>query len=205
MLEQIFLWVILPFSIIATIGIFVFYGLFYGAMYQRIPNHKLDKIIRLGNLSSQKDVLDLGAGFGAITFEAALSGAKVIAVEIDPSKVFWMRFLIAQGKQFYKIRLWMEKISPVSSYSAKVKKHIIRRNIEIIRKNLLDINYSSADIIYCYLFGPIMQKVGEKAKREMKRGAKLISVEHKIDGWKPTWQDKKEKIYVYTAPTSFPS
>jgi hypothetical protein len=42
-----------------------------------------------------------------------------------------------------------------------------------------------------------MQKLGEKAQQEMKVGARIISVEHQINNWKPTYADPIDKIFMY--------
>jgi SAM-dependent methyltransferase len=181
---------ILYFVIFSVVGIAVFYGLVFGAMFMKIPKRKLEEIIKLGKLRRTTRVLDLGAGLGTIAFTAAYEGSYVTAVERNPILVGLMKMML-----FYNRR----SVQTPASHAVGVR----RLNVEIVKANLLDVDYSKADVIYCYLFPPLMQAVGEKAKREMKRGSKLISVEHKIERWKPTFEDKKEKVYVYTAPTSF--
>jgi predicted RNA methylase len=161
------------------------YGTFFGAMYMQIPKSKLKKIIKLGKLDPTKTVMDLGAGHGAISFEAAYQGAHVIAVEIDPFKVTLMKLLI--------------KYNNKSTLVPSMHRLLLKTwNIDVVKANLLKVDYSQADILYCYLSPPLMQKIGEKASRELKKGAKIISVEHKINGWTPTFQDSEDKIYEYT-------
>ena len=45
-----------------------------------------------------------------------------------------------------------------------------------------------------------MQKLGEKAVKEMKPGAMIVSYYHKILGWKPEKEDAKNRIYLYRIP-----
>jgi SAM-dependent methyltransferase len=161
-------------SIIASFY-FIFYGLIYGAEYQRISGKRLKKLIELGKLDASKTVYDLGAGFGRIMFKAAESGATVVGYEIDPVKVVWL------SNQIHK-KLLLNQAT----------------NISVVKGNLLDADYSKADVVYCYLFGPLMQRVGENANKQMRLGTLLISAEHQIKNWKPTFTDAKDKIYVYT-------
>jgi len=153
----------------------LFYGLIYGAMYQRLPTRKLKKIIKLGNLNPNMTVFDLGAGFGRIMFEAAKSGATVIGYEIDPAKVFWI--------------------------NQQIKKKIFTSDqvlhVDVRKENLLNANLAEADLVYCYLAPQLMQRLGEKAVKEMRKGSRIISVEHKINNLTPTFEDVKDKIYVY--------
>jgi 16S rRNA G966 N2-methylase RsmD len=180
---------VLFFVIIPIAGYALFSGLIYGAMYQRIPTRKLDKIIALGNIK-KKHVCDLGAGFGTIAFEAAFQGAKeVTAVERDPFKVFFMRWYLKLNNKIASLPLPKNKTKLL--------------NVDIIKANLLDVDLHKADVVYCYLFTHIMQRLGEKAKQEMHKGALLISVEHKINGWVPEYTDEKDRIYVYRVPSAF--
>lgn len=159
----------------------------------KIPTKKLKKIIELGKLKASKTVYDLGAGLGTIAFEAAYSGAHVVAVERDPTKVLAMKLLLGNNNRIAE--------ASMKARGSALVKPTQRLDVEIVKKNLLDVNLHDADVVYCYLFGPLMQKVGEKAKRELRNGALLISVEHPITDWKPKFVDAEDKIYVYQQDT----
>jgi SAM-dependent methyltransferase len=172
---NIYLLIIAFFATFITIFYLLFYGLIYGAEYQRISGKRLKKLIELGKLDKTKTVYDLGAGFGRIMFKAAESGANVVGYEIDPVKVIWLQRQIQKKLVFNQ-----------------------ETNISVVQGNLLDADLSKVDVVYCYLFGPIMQRVGENASKQMKPGSLLISAEHQINNWKPTYTDDENKIYVYT-------
>jgi 16S rRNA G966 N2-methylase RsmD len=167
------------------------YGTIFGAMYMKIPTRKLKKIIELGEITPDKTILDLGAGHGAISFEAAYKGAHVIAVEIDPFKVLLMRLLLKYNNKSVLVpslhRMYLKTLY-----------------VDVIKANLLKVDYAPADIVYCYLSPPLMQKIGLKAHKEMKQGSKIISVEHRINNWTPTYEDPEDKIYVYEIGKSNP-
>ena len=155
--------------------IVIFNGIFYGAMYTRIGKRRLKKIIELGKLHPSMTVYDLGAGFGRIMFEASKSGAHVVGYEIDRAKVYWI-------EQQIKRKLMLQNTG---------------LNVKIVHDNLLNADLSEADVVYCYLAPGLMQKLGDKAAQEMKKGARIITVEHPIGGLKPVWQDILDKIYMY--------
>jgi hypothetical protein len=71
----------------------------------------------------------------------------------------------------------------------------------IKRENLLNADLSKADVVYCYLAPGLMQRIGEKALKEMKPGSKIITVEHKIPAFERTkyaiHNDPIDKIYAY--------
>lgn len=170
-------------------GIAIFYGLVFGAMYMKIPSKKLNRIIELGKLKPKTRVYDLGAGLGTIAFAAAYEGSQVTAVERNPMLIGIMKMLLFYNKRSVK--------SPFS-YQVGVRS----LNVNIVKANLLDVDLSKADVIYTYLFPPLMEKLAVKLDKEMKVGARLITVEHSIKTWAPTYADEKEKIYVYTKTKS---
>jgi adenine-specific DNA methylase len=184
------IYLLLYFVIGITLAGFIFFGLIFGAMYMKIPTNKLKKIIELGNLDFRKTVYDLGAGLGTIAFEASYTGARVVAVEIDPFKVAAMKILLRYNNTIAKAQMF----APATPGMKKTQ----MLDVQIIRSNLSKVDLSDANVVYCYLSPALMPIVGARAKAEMKSGSKVISVEHQIKGWNPTFANDKEKIYVYT-------
>lgn len=180
---------ILYFIIAIVIGGFTFFGILWGAMYTRIPTKKLEKVIKLSNLGFGKTAVDMGAGLGTFSFEAAYTGAHIVAVEIDPFKVAVMKFLLRYNNNMAKAM--MRNPLPTGKYAVS---HL---NVDIIRGNMLNADLTKADIVFCNLSPVLMPKVAAKAKQEMKPGAELISVEWKVPNWKPMFSDEADKIYVY--------
>jgi hypothetical protein len=164
--------IVLIFYLLGSVAlmIVIFNGVFYGAMYQKVPKRKLKKIIELGNLTRDMTVYDLGAGFGRIMLEAAKSGARTVGYEIDRSKCYWIE------QQIRRKMFW---------------------NAMIVHDNLLHADLGGCDLAYAYLSPPLMQRLGEKARKEMRVGSRIISVEHKIPSWQPIYADELEKIYMY--------
>lgn len=170
-------WTLLAiFFVVAIILLIVlFNGLFYGAQYTQLDKRRLKKIIELGKLDSSMTVYDLGAGYGRIMFAAAQKGCKVVGYEIDRAKAFWIRQQITR-----------KTMNPYN-YS----------DISIVQGNLLDADLSKADVVYCFLSPPLMQRLGIKARKEMREGTKLITVEYRIVGLIAKYEDVEDKIYVY--------
>jgi 16S rRNA G966 N2-methylase RsmD len=185
--------IIILFFIAAIAGIgLLSYGTIYGAMYMKIPTRKLKKVMELCKLKPETNVMDLGAGMGAFTFEAANTGATVTAVEIDPVKVLIMKLLLKQNNAA------ASAAAKTGVQGAVLSKAVNFWTVNIVKANLLKVDYSNADVIYCYLSPPLMQAIGEKAQKEMKTGSKIISVEHRINSLEPTFEDSEDKIYEYT-------
>lgn len=156
----------------------LFYGLIYGAEYQRLNGKRLKKLIELGKLKPTLNVYDLGAGFGRIGFKAAQTGASTTLVEIDPVKIIWLR-----------------------SQAQKKLAFNMATNITVLQEDIRKVDLTQADIIYCYLSAPLMQSIAQRVE-QLKVGCQIISAEHRINKWKPVFEDKEDKIYVYEIGTS---
>jgi predicted RNA methylase len=147
----------------------VFGGFIGGAMYMRLPDKHVQRMLKYAKLERGKLVFDLGAGCGNISFAAAESGASVVAVEFDWLKSWWIQRKISQ-------------------------KHLL--NVLCVKSNLLNVDLSKADVLLCYLGNSLMDKIAEK---QLKKGCVIVSCCHKIRKWKPTVVDahKVYPIYVY--------
>jgi predicted RNA methylase len=146
-----------------------------GAGYEPIPRKILDRMIELSAPAKGQRVYDLGSGFGRIIITVAqTTGAICTGVEVDPLKVWWTRRVIRSKG--------------------------LTGQVDVVKSNLLTADISQADFVFAFLWDGIMQKVGDKAIKEMKPGSMVVSYYHHILGWEPEKQDTKNKIYLYKIP-----
>ncbi|MDA4113607.1 MAG: class I SAM-dependent methyltransferase [Thaumarchaeota archaeon] len=174
--QRLSLEVVTVFVLIGIIIIGYFLSTFImGAGYEPIPRKILDRMIELSGPTKDRRVYDLGSGFGRIILRVAqVTGATCTGVEVDPLKVWWTRRVIrSKGLQ---------------------------GQVDVVKSNLLTADISKADFVYAFLWDGIMQKLGDKAIKEMKPGSMIVSYYHKILGWEPEKQDTKSKIYLYKIP-----
>jgi len=157
--------------VLFVVGLYylIFGGYNYGAMWMRLPERRVNRMLELANLDSSKLVFDLGAGYGNIAFKTAESGAQVVAVEADPFKAWWIQREISKKKL---------------------------DGVTCIKNNLLDVNLAKANVLLCYLSGSLMNKIAEK---ELRKGTIIVSCVHQIKKWKPIIidEDRLYPIYVY--------
>jgi hypothetical protein len=73
--------------------------------------------------------------------------------------------------------------------------------VSVVKKNLLDADISGADMVFVFLWDGIMQKLKDKALREMKPGSVVVSYYHQFHGWEPERKDLKAKVYLYRIPS----
>lgn len=146
-----------------------------GAGYEPIPRKILDEMIELSAPAKGQRVYDMGSGFGRIIIGVAqATGAICTGVEVDPLKVWWTRRVIRSKG--------------------------LTGRVDVVKSNLLTADISQADFVFAFLWDGIMQKLGDKAIKEMRPGSMVVSYYHRILGWEPEKQDTKNKIYLYKIP-----
>ena len=58
-------------------------------------------------------------------------------------------------------------------------------NIEIRLKNFWSQNLADADVVFCYLYPDVMQKLSDKLRAELKPGTFVVSCNFALPGFKP--------------------
>ncbi|MDA4122904.1 MAG: 50S ribosomal protein L11 methyltransferase [Thaumarchaeota archaeon] len=147
-----------------------------GAGYEPVPRKRLELMIEFSRPDEKTRVFDLGSGFGKIIIAISQRfHSRCTGVEIDPLKVWWTRGAIRRKK--------------------------LDKYADVVRANLLDVDLSSADIVYVFLWTGIMQKLREKVLVQMKPGSLVVSYFHEFDGWEPERKDASAKVYIYRIPS----
>jgi SAM-dependent methyltransferase len=89
---------------------------------------------------------------------------------------------------------------PIRIFFAKIGALIFRANISFLRKNIFDTDLGDADIVYAYLWYDIMPPLEKKLRKELKRGAIVITNTSNFPTWKPI-----EKIITYPKASKTPN
>jgi predicted RNA methylase len=123
------------------------------------------------------DVLyDLGSGDGRVVIMAAREfGAKSIGVELRDDLV-------------------KRALNNVSELK-------LDRSVQIIHKDIFDVDLTSADVVFLYLTTSANTKIKLKLEAELKLGARIISHDYEILGWKHLKVDN----FCETPSRGFPS
>jgi protein-L-isoaspartate O-methyltransferase len=136
------------------------------APYYPTPNTIVEKMLKLGGLNAGEKVFDLGSGDGRIVIIAAQKfHANAVGVEMD--------------KDLYR------------QSTEKIRKLGLDRTARIINGDLLQQNYSSADLITVYLLPVSNDKVTPLLEKQLKKGARIVAHDFEIKAWTP---DKVENI-----------
>lgn len=129
----------------------------------------IEAVMELADLKKNDVFFDLGSGDGRILIEAAKSRAKVFGVEKN------------------KILNWIAK--------RKIRK-LGLKNVTVIEGDLFEQDLSKATVIVAYLSQFLVEKLEKKLEREVKKGTRIILIDHKFKKLKPLLTKKVGLIPV---------
>ena len=131
------------------------------APYYPTPETVVEKMLELGGLKAGEKMFDLGSGDGRIVITAARKfHADAVGVELDDD-------------------LYRQSVE-------KIGKLGLQKTARIIHGDLLQQDYSSADLITVYLFPEaIDSKVQPLLDRQLKKGARVVSHDFPFRNWAP--------------------
>jgi cyclopropane fatty-acyl-phospholipid synthase-like methyltransferase len=145
------------------------------------PQTVVERMLEIADLKPGETVYDLGCGDGRILFTAAREfRAKAVGVELsDP--------LVKQGREQAK-RLGLDN------------------RVSILQGDLLKADLRPADVVTVYLLTEANDQLKPLFERSLHPGARVVSHDFKIRGWKPDRVDevvvsgRAHKIYEYIMP-----
>lgn len=134
------------------------YVCFIGAPFIPTPQPIVEHMIKVAKLRSGMKVLDPGCGDGRMLLTAC---REVNGVTAEGYELFFLPYLLA---------LW------------RTRKY--RNRLKIYFRNSDHADLTDTDVMFCYmLYGPFKRNA-PKYKRELKKGARIISYAFEIPGWK---------------------
>ena len=130
------------------------------APYYPTPQTVVEKMLQLGGLKAGEKMFDLGSGDGRIVIMAAQKfHAEAVGVELDKD-------------------LWKSSV-------ARIRKLGLEKTARIVNGDLLNQNYSSADLVTVYLLPGFIDKVSPLLDRQLKKGARVVSHDFEFSKWTP--------------------
>lgn len=117
-------------------------------------------MLKLADLKPGETFYDLGAGDGrAVIMAAQEFGARAVGVELR--------------EDLAKKAL------------ATIHELRIQDRVTIVQNDLFKVNLSPANVVFLYLTTSANDKVKPKLEKELKPGARVVSHDYEILGWKP--------------------
>ncbi|SEM22538.1 Mycolic acid cyclopropane synthetase [Syntrophus gentianae] len=184
-------WLVITFTILGTAAVLKLLHAFaivavhpvtQGAMYVSTARVKIRKALDAVSMKPGELLIDLGCGDGRTLREARKRyGVICHGFEINP-----LAFLKAKLLTFG------------------------RKGTKVFYRNFWGVDLGKADVISCYLFPDVMQRLEKKLAGELACGARVISFNFPIPGWKPLSILRAESrlhndpIFIYRIPESLP-
>jgi protein-L-isoaspartate O-methyltransferase len=145
------------------------------------PMTVCERMLELANLKAGETVFDLGSGDGRVLIIAAQRfGAKAVGVEISEN-------LVKRSKE----RIEAEGLS---------------QRVNVIHDDLMNVDISAADVVTIYLLRDSNDVLRPKLEASLRPGARVVSHDYEIRGWKPVVVEKAKAnnrphaIYLYEIP-----
>lgn len=125
-------------------------------------------ILKSAGVRKKKIFYELGSGDGRVVIAAAKLGATANGIEQS-----WLR-------------VWF------SRYKAK---KLNLKNSYFFHGNIFDRHYYPADIVYIYLLQEAVDRLEKKLRKELKKGASVITQKYHFKHWKP--YKKMSDFWIY--------
>lgn len=130
------------------------------APYVSTPLPVVRQMLVLAELKPGEIVYDLGSGDGRVVIMAAQEfGARAVGVELRKDLV----------------RKALDRVFELG----------LEREVKILQSDLFKVDLSPADVVFLYLTTSANEKVKPKLESELKRGARVVSHDYEVLGWKP--------------------
>jgi ubiquinone/menaquinone biosynthesis C-methylase UbiE len=150
------------------------------APYVNSPAKVVDRMLELASIRPGETVYDLGCGDGRILVAAVQKfKAKAVGVEISPK-------IVAEARN-------------------RIKKAGVGDRAQVIQGDLLETDFTGADVVTIYLATSLNEELRPRLERFLKPGARVVSHDYAVPGWKPTQVVQAEgrqshSIYLYEMP-----
>lgn len=130
------------------------------APYYPTPESVVKRMLQLGGLKPGEKLFDLGSGDGRIVIMAAKDfKADATGVEMD--------------NDLYR------------QSSDRIKKLGLEKTARIIHGDIMDQDYSSADLVTVYLLPSSNDKVQPILEKQLKKGTRVVSHDFDFSDWAP--------------------
>ncbi|MBE0669002.1 MAG: 50S ribosomal protein L11 methyltransferase [Anaerolineales bacterium] len=144
----------------------------YGLPPVSSRDERIRRALELANPRAGETLYDLGSGHGRVLIMAAKEfGLNAVGIEAGPVQcaVSWINAL----------------------------RNGVSSNVHVEAGNFYKSNLKDADIVFAYLTSDHGNRLQEKLGRELKPGARVVTVSFELPGWNIDFFDREQLIYLY--------
>ena len=124
------------------------------------PSPVVEYMLKLSGLKAGEVLFDLGSGDGRTVIMAAKTfGARGVGIELR------------------------EDLAKKALGS--IHENGLEDRVTIVNGDMFNVNLTSADVVYLYLTTSANEKIRPKLDCDLKKGARVVSHDYEIIGWKP--------------------
>jgi predicted RNA methylase len=143
------------------------------APYVASPARVVDLMLEMAKIKPGETVYDLGSGDGRIVVAAAgRYKAKAVGVEISPKLV--------------------------AAATAEIEKAGLTGQARVMQGDVLKADLSGADVVTMYLETQLNAQLRPRLEKFLKPGARVVSHDYPVPGWKAVRTEKVEGRQVHT-------
>jgi cyclopropane fatty-acyl-phospholipid synthase-like methyltransferase len=158
--------------VIAIALLWVLVPAFYGLPPVSSRKERIRRALELANPQVGETLYDLGSGHGRVLVVAAKDfGLNAVGIEAGPVQcaVSW----------------------------ANAFRNGVRSQVRIEAGDFYKSNLRDADIVFAYLTSDHGNRLQEKLSRELKPGARVVTVSFDLTGWDAAFFDREQLVYLY--------
>lgn len=146
------------------------------APYVASPSRVVDMMLDMARVKQGDVVYDLGSGDGRILIAAASRRAQAVGVEINAK-------LVADA-------------------ATEIERAGVSDRAKVIQGDVLNVDFSPATVVTIYMDTSSNAKLRPQLEKYLKPGARIVTHDAEIPGWKPTLvqrtqEGKSHTIYLY--------
>ncbi len=163
---------VLALFIIVVASLWVLIPAFYGLPPVSSRRERIRRALELADPQAGETLYDLGSGHGRVLIMAAKEfGLNAVGIEAGPVQC---------------IISWVNALR--NGVSSKVR---------IEAGNFYKSSLKDADIVFAYLTSDHGYRLQEKLNRELKPGARVVTISFELPGWNVDFFDREQLIYIY--------
>ncbi len=148
---------------------------FYGLPSIPTKPDRIRNALKMANLQPGETLYDLGAGDGRVLLIAAGEfGSRAVGIEVGPVQCAF---------------IWLRAIA--SGFGDK---------IQVQWGNYLNADLRDADVIFIYATSQEVSRLAPFLERQLKHGARVVSISADFHEWEPSNFDEHDLIFVYEMP-----
>ena len=113
--------------------------------------------------------------------------------------------VLREARRRYGIRALGFEVNPLAYILARLRT-LGMGGVEIRWRNFWNVNIRDADVVFCYLFPDVMERLAQKLESELRPGTCVISCNFALPGWRhynvlyPASSLNGDPIYCYRFP-----